>query len=80
MDTDTLRRLIADRIAASGLSQYALAEAAGVPRVTIRDYLAGADTGVDRVLRLAAAVGVRLIAAPEKKSRNSVRPVLTPDG
>ena len=78
MDTDTLRRLIADRIAASGLSQYALAEAAGVPRVTIRDYLAGADTGVDRVLRLAAAVGVVLTV--EKKSRNSVRPVLAPDG
>jgi len=78
MDTDTLRRLIADRIAASGLSQYALAEAAGVPRVTIRGYLAGADTGVDRVLRLAAAVGVVLKA--EKKSRNSVRPALTPDG
>jgi len=78
MDTDTLRRLIADRIAASGLSQYTLAEAAGVPRATLRDYLAGADTGVDRVLRLAAAVGVVLKA--EKKSRNSVRPALTPDG
>jgi len=72
MDTHTLRYLIASRIDASGLSQYAVAKAAGVPRVTIRDYLAGADTGVDRVLRLAAAVGVVLTAKKEKSEFRQV--------
>jgi transcriptional regulator with XRE-family HTH domain len=54
-------RLIADIVNRSGLSQAELARRAGLPRSVLNAYLKGQrEPGVDALLRIAAAAGVKL--------------------
>lgn len=53
--------LVADVLERSGLSQAELARRAGLPRSVLNAYLKGSrEPGVDALLRLAAAGGVKL--------------------
>lgn len=64
---DELRARILSRIESLGITRHHAAQLAGLPDQTARDYLSGDhDLSADRVLRLAAAVGLRVDVRPKK--------------
>lgn len=62
MDAATLRTLIRSQIDAHGLTMSHAAALAGVHKNTVIDYFSGKDTSSEKVLRLAAAVGLSVSA------------------
>lgn len=66
MDTNTYPRqvsqTVADAMTAQGWSEKAMAEATGIPRVTLRRRLAGAAFNVAELAAIAAALGTTVSA------------------
>jgi hypothetical protein len=65
LTSDELRALIRGQIARHRISLLEVARQAEIPPPTVRSYLYHqTDTGIERVLRIAAAVGLRVTACP----------------
>jgi len=66
MDTDTLRRLVSDRIRALGLQKQEVARRAGISREMLYKFTAGdSDLGVSHALSLLTVLGLRVQVIPD---------------
>lgn len=66
MTSTTLRDVLTARLAALGITVHHAARLAGLSDQTARDYFAGRDLSSERVLRLAAALGLEISARPKR--------------